>query len=48
MTMNSLDHNPKDKAKYMIQAFNAKFTIFSLVTTTQAQAKHDAQLFDTI
>lgn len=48
LTVQSTDLDPKDREKYLIQAFDVEFTSLSDVVLVQAQAKHDAQIFDTI
>ena len=43
-----LDPNPKDRAKSMIQEFDAKFTNMSQVVANKVQVRANAQIFDII
>ena len=48
LIVKSLDSNPKYREKFVNQAFDVEFTSLSKVVVAQSQAKHDAQMFDTI
>ena len=48
LIVKSIDSDPKDREKVVIQAFDVEFISFSEVAIDQAQEKHDVWMFDIV